>query len=188
MRRASVLLVSCVLIGCASTGEDGSLSAYGVSEAWSVSGPEGERYESGETVCRGLGGLIDALDGPVVLMTHSMAGAYGIATAAAWAGIEGAEDPEPDPGSSPCEPPGDAFELERSGSFATETMARLLEEQGDTARAESIRSRLGGSGDAATDAAEAPSGVAAVPAEDAERARVTAKLELWLANLRRPSL
>jgi hypothetical protein len=88
----------------------------------------------------------------------------------------------------PSEAGEDAFELERSGTFATETMARLLEEQGDTARAESIRSRLGGSGDAATDAAEAPSGVAAVPAEDAERARVTAKLELWLANLRRPSL
>ncbi len=31
----------------------------------------------GETVCRGLGGVIDALDGPVVLMTHSMSGAYG---------------------------------------------------------------------------------------------------------------
>ena len=53
MRRASVRLGSCVLIGCASTGEDGSLSAYGVSEAWSGSGPEVERYESGETVCRG---------------------------------------------------------------------------------------------------------------------------------------
>lgn len=31
----------------------------------------------GDTICRGLEGLIDTLDGPVVLMTHSMSGAYG---------------------------------------------------------------------------------------------------------------
>ncbi len=31
----------------------------------------------GDMVCRGLGAVIDALDGPIVLMTHSMSGAYG---------------------------------------------------------------------------------------------------------------
>lgn len=31
----------------------------------------------GETVCRGIGGLLETLDGPVVLMTHSMSGAFG---------------------------------------------------------------------------------------------------------------
>ena len=31
----------------------------------------------GDVVCRGLGAVIEALDGPVVLMTHSMSGAYG---------------------------------------------------------------------------------------------------------------
>lgn len=32
---------------------------------------------TGEVVCRGLGGLIESLDEPCVLMTHSMSGAYG---------------------------------------------------------------------------------------------------------------
>ena len=31
----------------------------------------------GETVCRGLAGLIDELDGSIVLVTHSISGAYG---------------------------------------------------------------------------------------------------------------
>lgn len=31
----------------------------------------------GEAVCRGLAGVIEALDGPVVVLTHSMSGAYG---------------------------------------------------------------------------------------------------------------
>ena len=30
----------------------------------------------GETVCRGLAGLLETLDGPVVLMTHSMSGVF----------------------------------------------------------------------------------------------------------------
>lgn len=32
---------------------------------------------TGAVVCRALGGLIDSLDGPCVLLTHSMSGAYG---------------------------------------------------------------------------------------------------------------
>jgi hypothetical protein len=44
-----VLLVA--LVGCASTKEGGELSAYGVAEAWSVSGPNVERLDAGKTTC-----------------------------------------------------------------------------------------------------------------------------------------
>lgn len=41
------------------------------------SAPVAQDALDGETVCRGLAGVIDALDGPVVMLTHSMSGAYG---------------------------------------------------------------------------------------------------------------
>lgn len=80
-----------------------------------------------------------------------------------------------------------------SPRFATATMARLLAEQGNAAAAERIRHRLGDrTGD--LDAAFAPelgsesriaSGADSVSAGLAERARVIATLESWLANLQR---
>ncbi len=61
--------------------------------------------------------------------------------------------------------------LDEDSPFATETVASLLEEQGDAASAEAIRSTL------ARRAPQAPA--------DFDRERVVATLERWLDNLRR---
>jgi len=77
----------------------------------------------GEVVCRALGGLIDSLDEPCVLLTHSMSGAYG------WRLVETHGDriravigvaPSP-PGHLEPEPPildrGDGYLIIRRGAF-----------------------------------------------------------------------
>lgn len=92
------------------------------------------------------------------------------------------------------EPEADLFSPEDHPAFATETMAGLLERQGDVAGAESIRSTLDGGSSAAsgiTDAAEVLNAVPHVPsdasdgADAARSARIVATLERWLQNLQR---
>ena len=50
--RGALLIPIVLLVGCASTQEDGQTNVYGVAEAWIVSGPTVERYETGKTVCK----------------------------------------------------------------------------------------------------------------------------------------
>lgn len=104
------------------------------------------------------------------------------------------------------EPAEESFELGEAPAFATETMARLLTEQGDTQGAEAIRERLGElepmdaamvPGDAslsrqveeapALAIADEPYAMGAIDTNDAasERGRILATLETWLANLQR---
>jgi hypothetical protein len=88
---------------------------------------------------------------------------------------------------------GDDFELTASKSFATQTMAGLLDRQGDHSGAESIRESIGGDSPDVTvtaelDAAEAPETVSPASMLDpdsSERQRVLATLEQWLHNLQR---
>jgi hypothetical protein len=88
----------------------------------------------------------------------------------------------------------EGFDLESSSSFATETMARLLDAQGDHHGAQAIRERLGRTGqraplDAAEVPAEAGAGRAVSGGVNGSRrtpqSRALATLESWLANLQR---
>ena len=89
------------------------------------------------------------------------------------------------------EPAEESFELGEVRAFATETMARLLAEQGDPQGAEAIRARL---------VVRQPVDAAIVPDEaystemtetietsgaHSERSRIIATLETWLVNLQR---
>lgn len=83
---------------------------------------------------------------------------------------------------------GKEFDITASPAFATRTMAGLLERQGDSDRADSIRGVLGQSAPLEMDAAEAPADGAdsASAAKDvAYRERVVATLEKWLHNIGR---
>ena len=98
-------------------------------------------------------------------------------------------------------PSDDAFDPSAHPVFATETMAELLERQGDVARADEIREELG-AGSTQPDVATAndhdvewpavpaviegePEPAAAMDESDDEQVRVVATLESWLENIRR---
>ena len=82
----------------------------------------------------------------------------------------------------------EGFRVEETPAFATATMARLLDEQGDRAAAEAIRHRLDSSGEFTAgelDAAVVPAAVAEALGTNGFGAssRVLATLESWLDNL-----
>jgi len=89
------------------------------------------------------------------------------------------DDPEAVDALGPPPDPREDFPPVASPTYATLSMARLLEAQGDGSRAEAIRERLGG----------APQGQGIVVsdsgADDGERARIVSTLERWLANIQR---
>jgi hypothetical protein len=87
----------------------------------------------------------------------------------------------------------EGFSIDTAPNLASETMARLLEKQGDPGTADAIRERLQSDGPARLDAAEMPadpaSSQSAAPAANGSSVhppdRVLATLEAWLANLQR---
>jgi hypothetical protein len=90
------------------------------------------------------------------------------------------------------EPEVDLSPLSASPTFATRTMANLLELQGDRAGADAIRSALALDASGEIDAAEVPKAPEVGVLSDVvsgrgpvERARVLSTLENWLQNIRR---
>jgi hypothetical protein len=94
--------------------------------------------------------------------------------------------------SEPSEGPPLAFSPAEHPTYATETMAGLLERQGERSAAEKIRASIASSGESQVlDAAAAPEEVAPLATgtegeqELAGRDKILATLESWLQNLRR---
>lgn len=90
------------------------------------------------------------------------------------------------------EPEGDFSPLSSSKTYATRTMAKLLERQGDRAAADAVRAALGRGAGGELDAAAAPEALeVGVPAgraarrDPAQSARILSTLQTWLQNIRR---
>ncbi len=80
--------------------------------------------------------------------------------------------------------PEDPFEADSHAAFTTETMADLLESQGDPAAAAAVRDAMPALPEPAVDAVEAW----VEPSRDypaAEQQRILATLERWLQNIQR---
>ena len=77
---------------------------------------------------------------------------------------------------------GERFEIGEAPMFATETMARLFDAQGDRRSADAIRRRLEGGAPSAVAAEDAAEAAARVAEAEASR-RVVETLETWLRNL-----
>jgi len=98
---------------------------------------------------------------------------------------EGLVQEEQAPGSPVAE---EDFQIEEAPAFATETMARLLAEQGDVSGAETIRERIGARGEGpVAGASPAATNIAPVGSAAARHRRILSTLEIWLENLQRNS-
>ncbi|MEE3331980.1 MAG: hypothetical protein VX246_14035 [Myxococcota bacterium] len=78
------------------------------------------------------------------------------------------------------------FQIEEAPAFATETMARLLADQGDVRGAETIRERIGVQGDGSAEAEPlAVATDAPIDSAAARHRRILSTLETWLENMQR---
>ena len=92
-------------------------------------------------------------------------------------------DPSPTDGATGHRDRGDEFLLDRSPVFATQTMAGLLDRQGDHIRADVIRERLA----ERVRTRESVAPAQPVPEPRPQAARVLETLDTWLQNLQRES-